>query len=471
MLVPVGMGYAEAAGLPAVTGLYASIGALVTYFLVGPSRFLVFGPDSALVPLVAAAVVPMAGGDPGRAAALAGALAIMGGALCLAAAVARLGFVTDLLSGPIRVGYMNGIALTIIVGQVPKLLGFSVAAPDVLGGLAGTVEGLRAGELVPLALLIGGACLAVILVAKRLAPRFPGVLVAVVLGGVLVAVFGLASTLSVVGDVPQGFPPVGLPAVTFQDLVALFPTAIAIALISFADTSVISHSFAVRRAEHVDADHELAALGAVNLAAGFVGGFSASGSATRTPGRRAGGLEDPGHGARRRGLHRPAAGGRPGLAVAGAAPPPSPRVVIAAALSLWTSRACSTCGGCAGGLALALTAFLAVVVFGALPGIIVAVGLSLLAFIRRAWRPYDAVLGRVRGYKGYHDAARHPDALQVPGLTLYRWDAPLFFANAPTFREHVLDVVDAFSERPAGSWSRPSRSRTSTRPPPTCSTS
>ena len=155
--------------------------------------------------------MPLAGGDPQRAAALAGALAILAGALCLAGAVARLGFVTDLLSGPIRIGYMNGIALTILVGQLPKLLGFSVDAPDVLGGLAATVAGIRAGEVVPLAVAIGVLCLAVILGGKRLAPRFPSVLVAVVLGGVLVAAFGLASTLSVVGDVPQGLPPLGLP--------------------------------------------------------------------------------------------------------------------------------------------------------------------------------------------------------------------------------------------------------------------
>ncbi len=168
------MGYAEAAGLPAVTGLYASIGALVTYFLVGPSRVLVFGPDSALVPLVAAAVVPLAAGDPQRAAALAGALAILAGALCLGAALARLGFVTDLLSGPIRIGYMNGIAVTILVGQLPKLLGFSVDAPDVLGGLAGTVAGIRAGEVVPLALLVGLLCLAVILGRQAARPKVPG---------------------------------------------------------------------------------------------------------------------------------------------------------------------------------------------------------------------------------------------------------------------------------------------------------
>ena len=179
LLVPVGMGYAEAAGLPAIAGLYASIGALVAYFLVGPSRILVFGPDSALLPLVAAAVVPLSAGDPARAIALAAALAIMVGLLCLAAAVARLGFITDLLSRPIRVGYMNGIALTILVSQLPKLLGFSVSAGDVVGGIEGLVKGIANGEVVPIAAAIGIASLALILGLRRVDRRIPGVLVAV----------------------------------------------------------------------------------------------------------------------------------------------------------------------------------------------------------------------------------------------------------------------------------------------------
>jgi high affinity sulfate transporter 1 len=448
VLVPVGMGYAEAAGLPPVVGLYASIGALVAYFLVGPSRVLVFGPDSSLVPLVAAALLPLAAGDPQRATALAGALAMMAGALCIGAAVARLGFVTDLLSGPIRIGYMNGIALTIAVGQLPKLLGFSVDSASVLGGLAGTARGIQAGLVVPAATAIGVLCLVVILVGRRIAPRFPSVLLAVVLGAVLVVVLGLQATIAVVGDVPQALPPVGLPAVSLADLVDLFPTAIALALISFADTSVISHAFAARRGEHVNPDHELAALGVVNVAAGLVSGFPASGSATRTPVAEQAGAKTQVTG------------------LVGAAcivlllvvvprllsPVPSTAlaaVVLAAAISLvdapglrhlWRVRRSE--------LGVAVVAFLAVVLFGALPGILIAVGLSLVVFIRRAWVPYDAVLGRVAGYKGYHDVSRHPDARFVPGLMLYRWDAPLFFANAPTFRERVLAEVDAAEETP-----------------------
>lgn len=443
VLVPVGMGYAEAAGLPAIAGLYATIGALVAYFLVGPSRILVFGPDSSLLPLVATAVVPLAAGDGDRAMALAAALSIMAGALCIVAAIARLGFLTDLLSRPIRIGYMNGIALTILVGQLPKLLGFSVEANDVVSGIVETARGILNGEVVPVAALVGGLCLAVILGLKRLVPRFPGVLVAVLLGAVLVIVLNLSDQLNVVGEVPRGLPGVGIPAVSWTDLVELFPTALAIALISFADTSVISHSFAARRGEHVDADHELAALGVVNVSAGLFSGFAASGSATRTPV-----AEQAGSRTQVTGLVGALCIGALLVAVPGLlAPVPTTAlaaVVIAAAISLadveglrhlWRLRRTE--------LGLGVVAFGAVVVFGALPGIAVAVGLSLLNFIRRAWRPYDAVLGRVANYKGYHDTNRHPEARLVPGLTLYRWDAPLFFANAQSFREHVLDIVES----------------------------
>ena len=442
VLVPVGMGYAEAAGLPAIAGLYATIGALVAYFLIGPSRILVLGPDSSLLPLVAAAVVPLAGGDPGRAIALAAALSIMGGILCLGAAIARLGFVTDLLSRPIRVGYMNGIALTILVGQLPKLCGFSVDAHDVISGVEGLGRGILDGETVPIALAIGAMSLLVILGLRRVSRRIPGVLVAVVAAGVVVYVLGLSNQLGVVGEVPRGLPAIGLPAVSLSDLVALFPTALGIALISFADTSVISRSFAARRHERVDADHELAALGVVNIAGGLVGGFASSGSATRTPVAEAAGSRTQVTGLVGAGAILVLLVAVPGLLT----PVPTAAlaaVVVSAALSLfdvdglrhlWRLRRSE--------LGLALAAFLAVVFFGALPGIVAAIGLSLLNFIRRAWRPHDAVLGRVANYKGYHDVARHPDARHVPGLVLYRWDAPLFFANADLFRERALETVD-----------------------------
>jgi high affinity sulfate transporter 1 len=441
VLVPVGMGYAQAAGLPAIAGLYATIGALVGYFLVGPSRILVLGPDSSLLPLFAAALVPLAAGDPTRAIALAAGITIVAGFLCLGAAAARLGFLTDLLSRPIRIGYMNGIALIILAGQLPKLLGFSVPANDVVGQIQGLVQGIIDGDVVPAAFALGAGSLAAIVLLRRFARALPGPLVAVVAAGVIVAAAGLTGTVPVVGEVPRGLPAVGIPAVSWSDMVTLFPTAVAVALISFTDTSVISHSFASRRGERVDPDHELAALGVTQLTSALAGGFAASGSATRTPV------------AEQAGSRTQVTGLVGAVAILGLlflvpgllAPVPTAAlaaVVVFAAVTLidvegvrhlWRVRRTE--------LMPAAVAFLAVVLFGALPGIGAAVALSLLIFVRNAWRPYDAVLGRVANYKGYHDRDRHPEARQVPGLVLYRWDAPLFFANAELFREHVLEVV------------------------------
>ena len=441
LLVPAGMGYAEAAGLPPITGLYATVGPLVAYFLVGPSRILVLGPDSALIAPVAATIIPLAGGDDGRSVALAAALALMVGAICIAAAAARLGFLTDLLSRPVRVGYMNGIALTVIVSQVPKLLGFSVDGSDFLGESIGIVRGVLDGRVVPVALLIGGGALVVILVLRRASRRLPSVLIAVILATLVVTIFGLGKQLAVVGAVPRGFAAAGIPAVSLADLLALVPGALGIALVAFTDTSVISRTFAARRGEAVDPDHELAALGVANVASGLIGGFPISSSATRTPVAEAAGARTQVTGLVGAGIIVLVLVAVPGL-LTNLPSTALAAIVITAALSLFDlAGARRLLRLRRSEFGLSVVSFLGVVVFGVLPGIGIAVGLSLLNFIRHAWRPHDAVLGRVPYYKGYHDVERHPDARQVPGLLLYRWDAPLFFANADLFRDRVRAVV------------------------------
>ena len=441
LLVPAGMGYAQAAGLPAITGLYATVGPLVAYFFVGPSRVLVLGPDSALIAPMAATIVPLAGGDASRSVALGAALAVMVGAICVAAAAARLGFLTDLLSRPVRIGYMNGIALIVIVSQVPMLLGFSVPSSDFLGESNGIRAGIFGGRVAPLATLIGVGSLAVILGVRRVSPRSPGILLAVILATLVVIVFGLAGQLSVVGAVPNGFASAGIPAVTVTDLLALVPGALGIALLAFTDTSVNSRMFNARRKESVDPDQELAALGAANIASGLLGGFPISSSATRTPVAEAAGANSQVAGLVGAGVVVVVLVAVPEL-LADLPSTALAAIVIAAALSLFDVDGVrrllrlrrSEFG-------LSIVSFLGVAVFGVLPGIGIAVGLSLLNFVRHAWRPHDAVLGRVPYYKGYHDVARHPDARQVPGLLLYRWDAPLFFANADLFRDRARAVV------------------------------
>ncbi len=442
VLVPAGMGYAVASGLPAITGLYATILPLLAYALFGPSRIMVLGPDSGLAALVAAAVATTAGNDPSKAIAVGSMLALLTGALCIVGGIAKVGFLTDLLSKPVRVGYMNGIALTVLVAQLPKLFGFSVHADGVYDGIVGFVRGLSQGETNPLALMIGASCLATIVLLRRLAPKVPGILVAVVGATAVVTLLHLESRLKVVGAVPRGIPLPSWPDVPLADLGKLTIAALGITLVSFADTSVLSRTFAARHGYRVDPNRELIGLGMANAAGAFFQGFPISSSSSRTPVAESAGSR----------TQMTGVVGALVIAVLLVAAPwlmqnlPTTAlaaVVIAAALRLFEFRALRVFHFVRkSDLWLATIAFFAVAVFGVIDGIATAVGVSLLDFVRRAWRPHDAVLGRAEGVKGYHDIRRYPDAKQVPGLVLFRWDAPLFFANADLFREHVVDLVD-----------------------------
>ncbi len=443
VLVPVGMGYAEAAGLPVITGLYATIVPLIVYALVGPSRILVLGPDSALAGLIAATILPLAAGDPDRAVALAGALALLSGALCCLAGLSRFGFIADLFSKPIRYGYLNGIALTVMVGQLPKLLGFSVAGDSLLQRVGEIVRGVVGGQVRGAACAIGLACLILMLVLKRWAPRWPAMLIAVAGATLIVAYFDLAATagVAVVGAIPPGLPAIRLPAIALDDLRGLLPGAVAIALLSFADMSVLSRTFAARGGYVVDSDQELVALGLANMAGGLFQGFSVSGSASRTPVAEAAGAK----------TQLTGVVGAACIALLLLVAPAALRDLPHAALSAVVIVACLALVEIVGVVrlyrmrrgefVLSLICFLGVALLGVIQGIFLAVALALLAFIWRAWQPYHAVLGRVDGLKGYHDVTRHPEARRIPGLVLFRWDAPLFFANAEIFRARVLRAV------------------------------
>jgi high affinity sulfate transporter 1 len=443
LLVPAGMGYAEASGLPAIYGLYATIVPLVVYAIVGPSRILVLGPDSSLAPLIAAAILPLAASSEAEAVALAGMLAIFSGLLCVIAGFARFGFIAELLSKPVRYGYMNGIALTVLLSQLPKLFGFSTDAQGMIPEAQAFVRGVVDGETNRAALSIGVVCLLVILAFKRWRPKIPGVLVAVVGATVAVGALGLVERydISVVGTLPKGLPSFEIPSLSVDHLPALVAGAIGIALVSFADTSVLSRTFAIRGGYRVDPNQELIALGAANVTAGFFQGFSVSSSSSRTPVAEAAGAKT-----QMTGLVGALAiallllffpnlvRNLPDSALAA--------VVISAAIGLIEAagvrklyRMRKT------EFALSIACFLGVAVLGVIQGIFIAVGLALFDFIRRAWRPYVAVLGRVDGLKGYHDVTRYPHARRVPGLVLFRWDAPLFFANAEEFAARVRQVI------------------------------
>jgi high affinity sulfate transporter 1 len=443
ILVPVGMGYAEAAGLPAINGLYATIVPLLAYALFGPSRILVLGPDSALAGLIAATVLPLAGGDVVRATGLAGALAVLSGGLCVGAGLARLGFVTDLLSKPIRYGYLNGIALTVLTGQLPKVVGFNVSAPTLLAEARGLVSGIADGRANRVACVVGLGCLLLILVCRRWLPRVPAVLVAVVSATLAAGLLDLSARtgLPVVGPMPKGLPTFGLPAVTASDIRTLFAGAVAVALVSFADMSVLSRTFALRGQYEADPNQELVALGAANIASGFFQGFSVSSSASRTPVAETAGARTQIAGvvgAVSVGIllvYAPALlANLPHAALAA--------VVIAACLSLVEVAGVRRLYRLRPGeFALSMVCFLGVALVGVVQGIFISVGLALMALVWRAWHPHDAVLGRVDGLKGYHDISRHPEARRIPGLVLFRWDAPLFFANAEVFHDRVRAAI------------------------------
>src|SRR6188472_3440907 len=442
MLVPVGMAYAVASGLPGIYGLYATIVPLLAYAVFGPSRILVLGPDSSLAAVILGVVLPLSAGDPRRAVALAGMMAIVSGTVCVLAGVLRLGFITELLSKPIRYGYMNGIALTVLISQLPKLFGFSIEGDGPLRELWAIAEAILNGKANWIAFAVGAGALAVILLLKNYL-RVPGILIAVVGATAIVGSLNLAThaDVSVLGPLPQGLPAYTIPLINQSDIVPVLIGGLAVALVSFADTSVLSRAYAARTKTSVDPNQEMVGLGAANLAAGFFQGFPISSSSSRTPVAEAAGARTQLTGvvgALAVGLLLLAAPNLlqnlPAAALAA--------VVIAAAIGLfeitdlirifhvqrwefWLSIVC----------------FLGVAVFGAIPGIGLAVAVAVMAFLWNGWRPYSAVLGRPNSVEGYHDITRYPDARQIPGLVLFRWDAPLFFANAELFRERVLNAV------------------------------
>ncbi len=444
LLVPQGMAYAELAGLPAVTGLYTTVLSLLAYALVGPSRILVLGPDSSLGPLIAATILPLvgAGGDPVKAVALAGVLALLMGAICIAAGVAKMGTVAELLSKPVRIGYLNGIGIVVVASQLPKLFGFSAEGTTVVGEFRSFLGNVADGATNGTALTIGVVSLALIVAVRWKRPRIPGVLLAVVGATLAVIWFDLADTgLSLVGSVPQGFPQPSLPSFSIDDVRRLFLAALGLAFVTLADTSALSRAFAEDAGDDVDPNQEIVALGVANVACGFFQGFPLSASSSRTA------------------VAKTAGANTQLVGVVGAitiivlligandltASMPTASlaaIVIAAGFTLfdigqvvwlWKVRRSE--------FWLSTAAVLGVVFVGVLEGIVIAIVLSLAVFVRRAWRPHDAQLGRLGDRRGYHDLYRHPEASILPGLIIYRFDAPLFFANAEHFGRRLEQLL------------------------------
>ena len=444
ILVPQGMAYAELAGLPPVTGLYTTIGCLVGYAIFGPSRVLVLGPDSSVSPLIFAAIIPLAAvGDPATAIALAGMLALIVGLIEIGLGIGKLGFVADLLSSEVQVGYMNGLAITIIVGQLPKLFGFSTDAEGFFDELRLFVQGLD--ETKAAALVVGVGVLVILLGLPRLTRAIPAVLVAVVAATVVSAVLGLAAQIATVGTLPQGFPTPSLPFTDLSHILPLLIAAVGITLVSLTDTIATSSAFAARRGDEVDPNQEMIGIGAANIAAGLVQGFAVSTSGSRTAVAESSGAKSQLTGIVGAGVVlvlllflNGLLADLPQSALAG--------IVIAAALSLldlaalrrfWPVRPTE--------VVLSIIASLGVILLGVLQGILIAIVLAVLLFFRRSWWPHGVVLGEVDDLPGWHSLEAYPDARQVDGILVYRWEAPLFFANAGAFRRQIRSHI---RERP-----------------------
>ena len=440
-LVPQVMAYATVAGLPPVVGLWAALAPLAVYAVLGSSRQLSVGPESTTALMTATALAPLAVGDPGRYAALAAAVALLVGAICFVAGLVRIGFLADLLSRPVLVGYMTGVAVIMIGSQLGKVTGVSVEGDEFVDQVRSFIKGLDGVHWPTIALSV--AVLVVLLALARVVPRLPGPLIAILLATAAVAVFSLdRSGIRVIGEIPSGLPTPGLPGIGLAELSTLVIPAAGIAIVAFSDNVLTARTFAARHGQRVDANAELRALGVCNVGTGLLHGFPVSSSGSRTA------LGDA-LGSRTQ-LYSVVTlafvllvmvAGRGVLAnfpmaALGA-------LVVYAALRLVDVPEFKRLARFRRSeLILALATTASVLLFGVLYGVLVAIVLSILDLLRRVARPHDAIQGFVPGVAGMHDVDDYPEADPEPGLVVYRYDAPLFFANAENFRERALAAVD-----------------------------
>ncbi len=445
-LVPQVMAYATVAGLPPVVGLWAALAPMAVYAVLGSSRQLSVGPESTTALMTATALAPLAAGDPGRYAVLAAAAALLVGAMCFVAGLVRLGFVADLLSRPVLIGYMAGVAAIMIGGQLGKVTGAPVEGEefrDQIPSFVGVLDEVHWPTIV-----LSVSVLVVLLVFARFTPKLPGPLIAILLAAIVVSVFSLhRNGIKTVGEIPSGLPIPGLPGIAVADLMALVIPAAGIAIVAFNDNVLTARTFAVRHGQDIDANAELRALGVCNVGAGLTQGFPVSSSGSRTA------LGD-------------AVGSRTqlysvvmlalvlvvmlfGRGVLATFPTAAlGALVVYAALRLVDVPEFKRLGRFRRSeLILALATTAAVLVFGVLYGVLVAIGLSILELLRRIARAHDGVLGFVPGLAGMHDVDDYPEAELVAGLLVYRYDAPLFFANAENFRERALISVADYPGR------------------------
>ncbi len=444
--IPTAIAYAQIAGFPPQVGLYACILPMLIYALIGSSRQLMVGPDAATAAMVAAAITPLAAGDPQRLVDLSMIVAIMVGLFSIVAGLARAGFIASFLSRPILVGYLNGIGLSLLVGQLGKLFGYEAATSGFVAGILALLENLL--HIHWPTLILGSLSLLLMVLLPRRFPQLPGALCGVLLASLAAALLGLDRYgVELLGEVPAGLPQLSWPQTSLEELKSLLRDATGITVVSFCSAMLTARSFAARHGYSINANHEVVALGLANSGAGVSQGFAISGADSRTA------VNDM-------------VGGKTQLVGVVAA------LVIAATLLLlnkplgWVPMPALGAVLLLAGwglidvqalkgfwklsrfeFSLCLLTTVGVLSVGVLPGIFVAVSIAVLRLLYYTYRPSDAVLGWMHGIDGQVELAKYPQATTLPGLVIYRFDAPLLFFNADYFKQRVLAVVDG-SERP-----------------------
>jgi high affinity sulfate transporter 1 len=440
--LPTAIAYAEIIGLEPVMGLYTAIPALVAYAVFGTSRHLIVNPDAATCAIVGATILPLAGSDPQSLPSITVVLTLLTGLFCVAASFLRLGFLADFLSRPILVGFLNGVAVSIFLGQIGKVFGFKMTAHGIVPSFIEFVHKAPQTHLPTLA--VGLTAIVIMIACKRFLPRWPGPLIAVLAAVAIVMVFGLeGKDVKVVGDVPAGLPRLHWPEIDTQLLPSLVGGALGVTLVSFCSAMVVARSFAAKDHYEIDSDRELAALGASQIAAGFCQGFAVSGTDSRTAINHAMGGKS-----QIAGLVAAATMALVLLFLTGPLHylPQAAlgAVLIVAAIGLFDARELVRLWRVSRAeFAVAMTTMVAVIALDILEGIVIAVSFALLLLLKRSARPPDAVLIRVPGIKGFHDRTHHPDAPGIPGLLLYRFGAAIVFYNASYLKKRVLELAAA----------------------------
>ena len=447
LLVPEAMAYATLAGVPPEAGLYAALPPLVLYAVFGTSRHLTVGPSSAVAVMVAATVAPLAGGDGERYVALAAAMAVLVGVILIVAGIARLGFVSEFMAKPVLTGFIIGLALVIGAGQADKLFGIDAEGDDFFAVIWDIIVNL--GDTHLETLLVGAGCLVLLFGLKRFVPRAPAALITVALSIIAVALFDLDNRgVHIVGDIPAGLPPLDIPDVGLADFQDLLPGALGLALVVYAESIAGARSFAAKHKYKVDANQELLALGASNVGVGLSQGFAVDASLSRSAVNDSAGAKTQVAGLVNAGLIfvtilalTPLFHDLPDAALAA--------VVISAVAHLVNVdelrrlyRLKKT------DFWLAVVCMMGVLIVDVLPGLIIAVAVSILFLVYRASRPRTAVLGKVPDQDTFRDIERHPESETYPGLVIFRFEAELFFANASYFRDRIRELV-AVADPPA----------------------